>query len=86
MFQKIIMLMAVLTLANCAHNPNKAEKIATKMEKAENVVGERVGVKDGNLVVQRKVEVADELRRIQYDVYELEDRVYGNLKYGAKGL
>lgn len=79
-------MLALVSVVGCSHNPNKAEKISTKMEREQNVVGEKVGVKDGNLVVQRKVEIADELRRIQYDVFELEDRVYGNRKYGSKGL
>lgn len=84
--QSLVWILSIVTLAGCSHNPNKAEKINTKLEREENVVGEKVGVKEGNLVVQRKVEIADELRRIQYDVFELEDRVYGNRKYGSKGL
>ena len=28
----------------------------------------------------------EELRKIQYEVYELEDRVYGSRKYGSLGL
>jgi hypothetical protein len=71
----------------CASNPNKAEKIETKIEKSANVSGDTaVGVKDGNMVVQRKVNMAEELRRIQYEVYELEDNVYGNRKFGSLGL
>jgi hypothetical protein len=30
--------------------------------------------------------MSEELRKLQYDVYELEDRVYGNRKYGSLGL
>lgn len=75
-----------LLVAGCSHNPHKAEKIETKMERSQSVQDEQVGVKDGNLVVQKKVEMADELRRMQFDVYELEDRVYGNRKYGSKGI
>lgn len=81
---KLIVLPAVVV--GCSHNPNKAEKIATKMEKAQDVSGEKIGVKSGNLVVQRKVEMSEELRRMQNEVYELEDRVYGNRKYGSAGL
>lgn len=74
-------------LVSCSSNPHKAEKIETKMEKTEAVVGnEAVGVKDGNMVIQKKVVLSEELRRIQYEVFELEDRVYGNRKYGSKGL
>jgi hypothetical protein len=74
-------------LAACAHNPNKAEKIDTAMDKSSAVNGEEaVGVKDGNMVVQRKVLMSEELRKLQYEVYELEDHVYGNRKFGSKGL
>jgi hypothetical protein len=38
------------------------------------------------MVVQKKVMMNEELRKIQYEVYELEDRVYGNRKYGSLGL
>lgn len=78
---------ALLMFAGCRSNPHKAEKIETKMDKSQNITGEeKVGVKDGNMVVQKKVAMNEELRRMQYEVYELEDRVYGNRKYGSKGL
>jgi hypothetical protein len=74
-------------LAGCSHNPNKAEKIDTSMEKSQNLTPEqRIGVKDGNLVYQKKVNMAEELRRLQIDVYSLEDRVYGSRPYGSLGL
>lgn len=71
----------------CSSNPHKAERIKTEVDKGAVVSGdERVGVKDGNLVVQRKVLMNEELRKLQHEVYELEDRVYGNRKYGSKGI
>lgn len=73
-------------LTACSHNPNKAEKIDTKIEKSSAVGDETVGVKNGNMVVQRKVQMNEELRRLQNEVYETEDNVYGNRKYGSKGL
>lgn len=74
-------------LAACSSNPHKAKDIETEMEKSEVVSGQTsVGVKDGNMVVQKKVLMNEELRRIQNDVYELEDRVYGNRNYGSLGL
>lgn len=75
------------TLVGCANKTHKAEKIETKMEKDDTITGDTtVGVKDGNMVVQRKVQMNEEIRRLQYEVYELEDRVYGNRKYGSLGL
>jgi predicted component of type VI protein secretion system len=75
------------TLTACSHNPHKAEKIETKIEKDDQVSGDtKVGVKDGNMVVQKKVLMNEELRRLQNEVYELEDHVYGNRKFGSQGL
>ncbi len=79
-----------MTFAACASNPHKAEKIETNMDKgskSSQVSGDTaVGVKDGNMIVQRKVQMNEELRRLQNEVFELEDRVYGNRKYGSLGL
>lgn len=79
--------LSVTTLTGCATNKNKAEKIDTKIEMQEKLNQETsIGVKDGNAVFQKKVLLNEELRRIQYEVYELEDRVYGNRRYGSLGL
>lgn len=77
----------LLLLAACSHNPSKAEKIETVIDKKEVVSGDTaVGVKDGNMIVQKKVMMSEEVRRLQNDVYSLEDRVYGNRTYGSQGL
>ncbi len=74
-------------VVGCASNPHKARKIETEMEKSSRVSGDtHVGVKDGNMVVQKKVQMNEELRRIQNEVYSLEDQVYGNRKLGSDGL
>lgn len=78
---------SVLTFASCSHNPHKAEKIETKIEKDDAVSGDtKVGVKEGNMIVQKKVMMNEELRRLQNEVYESEDHVYGNRKFGSQGL
>jgi hypothetical protein len=80
-------LLVVGTFSSCASNKNKAEKIDTHVDNSATITGDTsVGVKDGNMVVQKKVMMNEELRSLQYDVYELEDRVYGNRKYGSLGL
>lgn len=85
--KKYLLLLAVIGLSACASNPNKAEKIETKMDNTEQVTGDtNLGLKDGEMVVQKKVKMNEELRRIQYEVYELEDRVFGNRKFGSSGL
>ncbi len=81
------LLSADLLFSSCASNPNKAKNIDTKVDQSSQVSGDtELGVKDGNMVVQKKVMMNEELRKIQYEVYELEDRVYGNRKYGSLGL
>ena len=82
-----ILFCGLVTLAACSSNPHKAEKIDTELKKSAALNAEEsVGVKSGNMIVQKKVQMNEELRRLQYEVYELEDRVYGNRKYGSKGL
>ncbi len=74
-------------LVSCASNPHKAKKIDTAIDNAEKVSGSDVlGVKDGNMVVQKTVMMNEELRLLQNDVYGQEDKVYGNRKYGSAGL
>lgn len=84
----VSVLASCLMLSACSSNPHKAEKIETKINQSETISGaDKVGInKDGNMIVQRKVAMNEELRILQNDVYELEDRVYGNRKYGSKGL
>ncbi len=78
---------ATLSIFACSSNPNKAEKIETKVDNAQSMNSETtLGIKDGNMIVQKKVDMNEELRKLQYEVYELEDRVYGNRKFGSLGL
>ncbi len=76
-----------LLFTACSTNPNKAKDIDTKMDNTSAINGDTsLGIKDGYMVVQKKVMMNEELRKLQYEVYELEDRVYGNRKYGSLGL
>lgn len=76
-----------MVLCFCASNPHKAKEIDPSMEKQKSLNDEEsVGVKDGDMVYQKKVDMAEELRRLHINVYSLEDRVYGNRKYGSLGL
>lgn len=87
MLKMIFVLAGLFIFTACSTNPHKAEKIDADMEKSENLTAEqRIGVKDGNLMYQQKVNMAEELRRLQIDVYSLEDRVYGSRKFGSQGL
>jgi len=82
----LIFILSLFFAAACAHNPNKAEKLDTKMEKSTGVGGEDVGIKDGNMVIQKKSELSEEWRRLKNEVYGLEDHVYGNETFNSRGL
>lgn len=83
----ILSLSFLVVLASCSSNPHKAEKVETKIDNKSEITSDTaIGIKEGNLVVQRKVEMNEEVRRLQNEVFELEDRVYGNRKYGSLGL
>jgi hypothetical protein len=76
-----------VVVIGCSSNPYKAEKVDTNIENKTEVTSDTsLGVKDGNMVVQKKVMMNEELRKLQNDVYSLEDRVYGNRQYGSLGL
>ncbi len=82
----LTMTLSALFVAGCS-STHKAKQIETEMEKKDTISGDTaLGVKDGNMVVQRKVLMSEELRKLQNEVYGLEDRVYGNRHYGSKGL
>lgn len=73
--------------SSCKTNPNKVEEINTNLENKKELNQETsIGVKEGNAVFQKKVSLNEELRKTQYEVYELEDRVYGNRRFGSLGL
>ncbi len=78
--------LALTLFVSCRSNSHKAEKLDTKVDKSSDVQGGKVGLKDGNMVYQKKQLIAEELRDLQIDVYSLEDKVYGNQKYGSQGL
>ena len=76
-----------LFLSACSTNPHEAKEIDTKLDSKQKVSGtEQLGLKDGDMVVQKKVMMNEELRRIQNEVYSADDLVYGNRKYGSTGL
>ena len=77
-----------LTAAGCSHNPHKAEESKTVLENAEDVgANVSVGQNDkGEVMASRKEKLADQLRDLQKDVYEMETEIYGDNKLGRKGL
>ena len=82
----ILVLTASVLFFGCS-SKHKAKDLDTSIENSQTMNSDtRLGVKDGDMVVQRKVSMNEELRRLQYEVYELEDHVYGNRKYGSMGL
>lgn len=86
-YSMALLLSSTLLFSACA-NKHKAEKINTEVKNQETISGDTsTGLNaKGEMVVQKKVMMNEELRKIQYEVYGLEDRVYGNRKYGSLGL
>lgn len=92
MFLRIVLcsfgMVSVLGLAGCSSNPHKAESGTTELENAEDVGGGvSVGQNDdGEVVASRQEKLADQLRDLQREVYEMEAEIYGHEKLGRKGL
>src|SRR5690606_7625825 len=57
-FSTLIAIVGIALIVGCRGNPHKAEKIETEIENVDVVSGDTsVGVKDGNMVVQKKVQM-----------------------------
>lgn len=85
---KSILLGTVCLYLGCATNPHKAKNIETEIENKEDVgAGETVGTNDkGEMIVQKKVQLATFLRDLQVDVYKMESEIYGDESTGRSGL
>ena len=84
---KILIIILTGFVVSCSTNPHKAKEINTHLDSQQKVNGaEKLGLKGGEMVVQKKVMMNEELRRLQNEVYSSEDMVYGNRKYGSTGL
>jgi TolA-binding protein len=79
----------VLLLSNACANRNKADIVDTQLQNQSNVSnasGESVGVRDNEFVLQKKQSLSEELRKLEQNVRELDDRVYGTREYETYGL
>lgn len=71
----ILAIFVINTLTGCASVPN----LTTKLEHETPLTNQtKLGVKSGEIVVQRKVNMAEKLRSLQIEVFELEKGVYGD--------
>lgn len=76
-----ILTITFLALAACA-SKHKAKEIDTSIKNPAPVSGEGViGVKDGEMVYQKKVMMNEQLRSLELEVYNLEAKVYGGPRY-----
>lgn len=75
-------LVGVFFLSACASNPHKATNLNTKVEKAEGAGQDAVvGIKDGNMIYQKRVLLNEELRNSTITARELEAKLYGGPRY-----
>ena len=84
----LVFLSFLFAITACKTNPNKARVLVTEIETSSEISkDERVGV-DGeeDMVYQKKLSLAEEIRRLQNSVVDIEDRVYGTRAYNTTGL
>lgn len=88
MKQYLIAIPIIMTLTLSACTSDKVKDIHTDLNHQETSSKDTsVGVnKDGNMVVQKNVNLAKELRRLEQEMKESEDRVYGTRAYNTTGL
>lgn len=79
---KKCILISLLFLSACSSNPHKAVDLDTKVDRAEGAGQDAViGVKDGNMIYQKKVLLGEELRTSTIAARELEAKLYGGPRY-----
>jgi hypothetical protein len=86
--KKLILILSVVMLAACASKP-KTETVDTNLDKKSDISSnEAVGMKKDQeeLVYQKKSNILNDLTRLEEEVYQLQDDVYGTREYNSKGL
>lgn len=79
---KMVLIVSILILSGCASNPHKAVELETKVERAEGAGTDAViGIKDGNMIYQKKVLLGEELRTTTIAAREMEAKLYGGPRY-----
>ena len=88
MIKKLLLAALCGFLVACSSNPHKAEEIKTELDKKEDAgAGLTMGLNEkGEMVTSQKQKLVDYLKGLQSEVYELESEIYGQEKYGRKGL
>ena len=85
-FKTLVACMAfacIMTLTvGCASNPHKAEELDMSI-KNETILSpaSSIGVKEGNMIFQRKYKLGEELRAVEIQAYEAESTLYGGPRY-----
>lgn len=82
----LLLILVMFHLQAC--RSNKAKIIETEISKTSAVgTDTAVGVDDGDtMILQKKLHLSEEIRRMREDTFDLEDRVYGNRKFQSTGL
>lgn len=81
---KVFKVAVVLSLfsISCASNPHKARLLDDEIDNRTHAANRvDVGLKNGEMISQTKVYLAEELRSAENSAYELEARVYGGHRY-----
>jgi hypothetical protein len=87
--KRLALLLVCLSAVSCASKHEKASQVTerdTRMKDEKNVrEGQKLGVKDDKVVVQRKVMLSEQLRDLENATWSMQFDVYGNRQYGTIG-
>ena len=85
----IALAVSALFVAGCASKKVSLEE-PEKMDRTLNANtgqrGEKVGVRDDKVIVQKKIYLEEELRKLQDDIEDLENNIYGKTRKDPGGL
>jgi len=85
-FSKLWVLAAVLLAGGCASSSKTTEKFDKDLNVRTEDSRERVGTKDDKVIIQKKVYLEEELWKLNTDVQEMENSIYGRSRRDPGGL
>jgi len=89
---KVLMgLVALMVLASCSSkevtvSTDEAEKFDKNLNSATLDKAEKVGIKDGTVKIQKTIYLEEDLNKMQREIEDLENRIYGESKTYPGGM
>lgn len=84
--KKFLTVLTVVLLAGCGSKRDVHEELDKTLDTNLNDKGERVGLRDNEIVIQKRVSLEQNLAKLKNEVIDLENAIYGASRRNPGGL